>query len=117
MATRSYDYELKRKLRNNALSTIRRKVNTGEGIDQEEALFLLNDADLLDLAPMAQQWHYRHNPERRVTFVVDTNLNDTNVRDGHCTFCAFYRADDFGGTLFDENVMQAAGFYNRTTVN
>ena len=28
-----------------------------------------------------------------------------------------FGADDFGGTLFDENVMQAAGFYNRTTVN
>jgi CofH subfamily radical SAM domain protein len=26
-----------------------------------------------------------------------------------------FGADDFGGTLFDENVMQEAGFYNRTT--
>ena len=26
-----------------------------------------------------------------------------------------FGADDFGGTLFDENVMLAAGFYNRTT--
>ena len=93
MATSSYDYELNLDLRNKLLSTIRRKVNTGERIDQEEALFLLNDADLLDLAPMAQQWRYRHNPERRVTFVVDTNLNYTNVCDAYCTFCAFYRAD------------------------
>jgi len=75
------------------LSTIRRKVNTGERIDQEEALFFLNDADLLDLAPMAQQRCYRHNPERRVIFVVDTNLNYTNVGDAYCTLCAFYRAD------------------------
>ena len=28
-----------------------------------------------------------------------------------------FGADDFGGTLFDENVMQAAGFYNRITVD
>ncbi len=27
-----------------------------------------------------------------------------------------FGGDDFGGTLFDENVMQEAGFYNRTTV-
>jgi len=27
-----------------------------------------------------------------------------------------FGADDFGGTLFEENVMLAAGFYNRTTV-
>ena len=26
-----------------------------------------------------------------------------------------FGGDDFGGTLFDENVMQEAGFYNRTT--
>ena len=26
-------------------------------------------------------------------------------------------ADDFGGTLFDENVMLSAGFYNRTSVD
>ena len=28
-----------------------------------------------------------------------------------------FGADDFGGTLFDENVMLAAGFYNRTSVD
>ena len=27
-----------------------------------------------------------------------------------------FGADDFGGTLFDENVMLSAGFYNRTSV-
>jgi len=80
-------------LRNTVLSTIRRKVNAGERIHREEALFLLTEADLLDLAPLAQQLRYRHNPERRVTFVVDTNLNYTNVCDAYCTFCAFYRAD------------------------
>ena len=28
-----------------------------------------------------------------------------------------FGGDDFGGTLFDENVMQEAGFYNRTTTD
>ena len=28
-----------------------------------------------------------------------------------------FGADDFGGTLFDENVMLAAGFYNRTNLD
>ena len=27
-----------------------------------------------------------------------------------------FGGDDFGGTLFDENVMQEAGFYNRTSI-
>ena len=28
-----------------------------------------------------------------------------------------FGGDDFGGTLFDENVMQEAGFYNRTSID
>ena len=88
------------------LSTIRRKVNAGERIDQEEALFLLTEADLLDLAPLSQQWRYRHNPERRVTFVVDTNLNYTNVCDAYCTFCAFYRADPDHADAYTYTVAQ-----------
>jgi cyclic dehypoxanthinyl futalosine synthase len=75
------------------LQTIRRKVEAGDRVSPEEALFLMREADLLDLAPLANAWRYRHNPERTVTFVVDTNLNYTNVCDAYCTFCAFYRPD------------------------
>jgi cyclic dehypoxanthinyl futalosine synthase len=73
------------------LDTIRAKVENGERITQEEGLFLLEDANLLDLAPLAQMMRYRHNPDPLVTFVVDTNLNYTNICDAYCTFCAFYR--------------------------
>ena len=76
------------------LEAIRAKVEAGERIGTEEGLFLLQDAALLDLAPLAQLARYRHNPERLVTFVVDTNLNYTNVCDAYCTFCAFYRTDN-----------------------
>ena len=75
------------------LDAIRAKVESGERITREEALFLLRDAALLDLAPLAQLVRYRHNPEPIVTFVVDTNLNYTNVCDAYCTFCAFYRTE------------------------
>ena len=34
-----------------------------------------------------------------------------------CEVALNFGADDFGGTLFDENVMQEAGFYNRTTTD
>ena len=73
------------------LDRIRAKVDSGERIDREEGLFLLQETNLLDLAPLAQQARYHHNPEQMVTFVVDTNLNYTNVCDAYCTFCAFYR--------------------------
>ena len=75
------------------LETIRAKVQSGERITEEEGLFLLTGPELLDLAPLAQLVRYRHNPEPVVTFVVDTNLNYTNVCDAYCTFCAFYRRD------------------------
>lgn len=78
------------------LEAIREKVEAGERVSAEEGLFLLREADLLDLAPLAQRWRWRHNPETEITFVVDTNLNYTNVCDAYCGFCAFYRpsADD-----------------------
>ena len=75
------------------LEHIRAKVQEGERVTGEEGLYLLRHASLLDLAPLAQTLRYRHNPERVVTFVVDTNLNYTNVCDAYCTFCAFYRTE------------------------
>lgn len=73
------------------LDRIRDKVLAGERLDRAEGLYLLQDAPLLDLAPLAQYVRFQHNPERVVTFVADTNLNYTNVCDAYCTFCAFYR--------------------------
>ena len=94
------------------LDTIRAKVETGERITPEEGLFLLRDAELLDLAPLAQAVRYRSNPEPVVTFVVDTNLNYTNVCDAYCTFCAFYRTEkdpDKYTYSVDEVMEQVAG--------
>ena len=73
------------------LETIRKKIENDERISRDEGMFLLREASLLDLAPLAMAVRYRHNPHKRVTFVVDTNLNYTNVCDAYCIFCAFYR--------------------------
>ena len=75
------------------LDVIRDKVAAGERVTSEEGMYLLRDASLLDLAPLAQMVRFRHNPDQVVTFVVDTNLNYTNVCDAYCTFCAFYRTE------------------------
>lgn len=75
------------------LDRIRDKVEHGERITREEGMYLLREAPLLDLAPLAQVIRFRNNPAPVVTFVVDTNLNYTNVCDAYCTFCAFYRTD------------------------
>lgn len=72
-------------------STIHTKIRNNERITSEEGLFLLKNAELLDLGDLANQVRYRKNPEPRVTFVVDTNPNYSNVCNIDCIFCAFYR--------------------------
>ena len=88
------------------LTAIRQKVGAGERINRDEALFLMSEVELLDLVPLAQQWRLRHNPLPEVTFVIDTNLNYTNVCDAHCTFCAFYRADPSDPSAYTYTVDQ-----------
>ncbi|HJO03397.1 MAG TPA: CofH family radical SAM protein [Acidobacteriota bacterium] len=73
------------------LEEIREKVDAGARITPQEGLWLLTQAPLAELGELANIWRYRHNPERRVTFVVDTNPNYTNFCDADCLFCAFYR--------------------------
>lgn len=74
-----------------ALESIRAKVDGGERITPQEGLWLLTEAPLIVLAELANVWRFRHNPDRRVTFVIDTNPNYTNYCDADCLFCAFYR--------------------------
>ena len=75
------------------LQQITKKVFAGERITGEEGLWLMQEAELLDLVPLADHWRQRHNPKREVSYVVDTNLNYTNLCDAYCSFCAFYRTD------------------------
>jgi dehypoxanthine futalosine cyclase len=67
------------------------KAVAGGRITREEGLVLLERADVLDLGEAASAVRFRKNPARRVTFVVDTNPNYTNVCTVDCIFCAFYR--------------------------
>ena len=56
------------------LKDISTKVMSGERISKEEGLYLLKDAPLLELGNLAQQVRFMHNPNRHVTFVIDTKL-------------------------------------------
>jgi dehypoxanthine futalosine cyclase len=66
-------------------------VRAGRRISREEGVFLLKNAHLLDLGAIANEIRFEKNPEPRVTFVVDTNPNYTNICNIDCIFCAFYR--------------------------
>ena len=71
-----------------------RKMEAGEALDRAEALLLLQGADLLQLGKSADRVRKRRHPGNLVTFVVDRNVNYTNICESKCKFCAFYR--DYG---------------------
>jgi cyclic dehypoxanthinyl futalosine synthase len=62
-----------------------------ERIDQATALELLEKADLAVLGYLADQVRRRFHPENIATFVIDRNVNYTNVCVAGCKFCAFQR--------------------------
>ena len=62
-----------------------------EPIERAEALHLLTEADLLAVGRRADAVRRAQHPHGRVTFVVDRNVNYTNVCTTQCRFCAFYR--------------------------
>ncbi|MBI4611176.1 MAG: dehypoxanthine futalosine cyclase [Candidatus Rokubacteria bacterium] len=69
--------------------------------------WLLTEAPLLELGNLAQEARFRLIPEKRVTFVIDSNPNYTNVCVTDCQFCAFYRkpGDPEAYTLTVEEVL------------
>jgi len=76
------------------LATIETKLTAGTPLDRAEALWLLTEADLLQLGRLADGVRARLHPQRRATFVVDRNVNYTNICTSQCKFCAFYREKD-----------------------
>jgi cyclic dehypoxanthinyl futalosine synthase len=69
-------------------------VDKGGSINRAEALRLLVEADLLELGKRADAIRRRRHPDNLVTFVVDRNVNYTNICASKCRFCAFYRDQD-----------------------
>jgi cyclic dehypoxanthinyl futalosine synthase len=80
----------------NVFSEIAAKVEARVPLSREEALWLLTEAELLQIGRLADTLRRRLHPEERVTFVVDRNVNYTNICESKCRFCAFYR--DQGAT-------------------
>lgn len=62
--------------------------------DRSQSLALLTDIPLGSLMAMAHAERQRRHPGGRVTFVVDTNPNYTNICTIGCRFCAFHRPAD-----------------------
>src|SRR4026209_900297 len=56
-----------------------------------ELLQLYERAELLELGRLADVERGRHPPDPVVTYIIDRNINYTNVCVADCGFCTFYR--------------------------
>jgi cyclic dehypoxanthinyl futalosine synthase len=73
------------------LDAVAGKVEAGERITAEEALLLHERADLGTLLRLADLVRERKHPHGIVTYIIDRNVNPTNVCITDCGFCSFYR--------------------------
>jgi cyclic dehypoxanthinyl futalosine synthase len=73
------------------INKIAAKVEQGARVSAADALALYRHAPTHVLGALADGIRSRKHPERIVTYIIDRNVNYTNVCVARCNFCAFYR--------------------------
>jgi cyclic dehypoxanthinyl futalosine synthase len=73
------------------VSEILERAHAGERITDADAVSLLESKDLVAVGRTAHELRGRRTDPDQVTFIIDRNLNYTNVCVTDCDFCAFYR--------------------------
>ena len=73
------------------IEQIASKVSSGGRLGRAEALELYVHAPTALLAQLADELRARKHPEGVVTYIIDRNVNYTNICVARCNFCAFYR--------------------------
>jgi cyclic dehypoxanthinyl futalosine synthase len=73
------------------IDALAQKVTAGGRLDADEALELYLHASTHTLGRLAHEVRTRRHPDRVVTYIIDRNVNYTNVCVARCSFCAFYR--------------------------
>ncbi|MCB9019538.1 MAG: dehypoxanthine futalosine cyclase [Chitinophagales bacterium] len=62
-----------------------------EWLTVEEGMFLFEHAPLAELMEVGHRLRMMKKPDNKVTWIIDRNLNTTNVCIANCKFCNFYR--------------------------
>ncbi|HEY8398308.1 MAG TPA: cyclic dehypoxanthinyl futalosine synthase [Flavihumibacter sp.] len=73
------------------LAELYRKALDFEFLSVEEAVYLFHNAPLADLMQVADTLRKIQVPHGKVTWIIDRNMNTTNVCIANCKFCNFYR--------------------------
>src|ERR1044072_2919171 len=67
------------------------KALAGERLTSDDCTALLESRDIARIGVAADEIRQRKNDASVVTYIIDRNINYTNVCNVVCTFCAFYR--------------------------
>ncbi|NMB51325.1 MAG: dehypoxanthine futalosine cyclase, partial [Bacteroidales bacterium] len=73
------------------LSRIYEKALNLQSVDAEEGEYLYNNASLAELMLVADRIRQIHIPGRNVGWIIDRNVNITNICFSQCSFCNFCR--------------------------
>lgn len=91
----------------NSLDRALEKATSFKRLNFDEAFALLTQADLISLGDLAARVRNRCHPEALVTYVVDRNINYTNICMSGCRFCAFYKTvNDPEGYVISEKDLE-----------
>ena len=67
-----------------------KRLNGGR-LSTDDCTALLESYDIASIGAAADEIRQRRHPDHVVTYIIDRNINYTNVCNVVCTFCAFYR--------------------------
>ncbi len=76
------------------VETLQEKILDGHVVNPEEALKLFQNSSLNELGAIADVLKTRTKGDKIATYLIDRNINYTNVCVTYCKFCAFYREVD-----------------------
>jgi len=74
-----------------SIEPILERTLAGERLSSEDCTKLLESNDFVRIGLAAHEVRKQHNSTDIVTYIIDRNINYTNVCNVVCTFCAFYR--------------------------
>jgi cyclic dehypoxanthinyl futalosine synthase len=72
-------------------TTLVEQVKGSDTLTPELAMEIITEMPSEDLFALADEVRRRFHPDNVVTYVVDRNINYSNICTSVCTFCAFYR--------------------------
>ena len=80
---------------------------TGGRLSFDEGVRIYREAPLHELGAAAHYRRMKMHARDKVTYVIDTTINYTNICNVHCTFCAFFRPEKHaeGYTMSHDDVL------------